>query len=332
MSKTYTVRSGQNLYDVALTLYGSIEGIFDLLISNDDISLNSQLSHGQVLNYNEEFMIEQSLPDWFNSHDVIVKNGCHYLENIDMKSVIADFVDTQNAAVAKLFKTGQMSVNYDITDESAAKKNTFWEDFDGNAIMLPTADTQAVAEKGILVSDDGKWSNIGISDDILSMGDLKDRVKAAIGVELDMDALSKSALTVNLISMFTAGMILKPIVSYDEETFFSMLATPKIIVHQSGMDAAFGLQIEANRLVAVDWGDGSDLEYCWYAQARQDMSHKYNDYEKHVIKIYGNAEFVNLDFTNLNGVYTPMENIYIEKKFVTPYPEAESVNRLLIIK
>ena len=31
----YKVRSGQNIYDVALTLYGSVEGIFDLLVSNE---------------------------------------------------------------------------------------------------------------------------------------------------------------------------------------------------------------------------------------------------------------------------------------------------------
>ena len=34
--RTYTVRTGQNIFDVALTLYGSIEGVFDLLVSNPE--------------------------------------------------------------------------------------------------------------------------------------------------------------------------------------------------------------------------------------------------------------------------------------------------------
>ena len=40
----YKVRNGQNIYDVALTLYGSIEGIFDLLISNEWLNMETQLS------------------------------------------------------------------------------------------------------------------------------------------------------------------------------------------------------------------------------------------------------------------------------------------------
>ena len=330
MSKTYTVRSGQNLYDVALELYGSIEGIFDLLISNDDVSLDSVLTRGKELSYNEEFMIEQSLPEWFKSNNVIVKNGYHYLESIDMQSVFLDFVNASNTYVAKLIKTGQMSVDYNAMEPLISKRNNPWLEDEYNENGNVVVDNKV--DKGIVSSDDGLWGNINISDDILKMSDLKERVKNAIGVELDMDRLSDYALRVNLISMFEAGMILKPIVSYDEQTFFSFLATPKIIIHQSGMDTAIGLHVAANRLVAVDWGDGSNLEYCWYKQSRQDLSHKYNDYEQHIIKIYGTTDFVNLDFSKLNGVYTPMENIYIEKRFITPYPEAENVNRLFIIK
>ena len=47
----YTVKSGQNLYDIALAIYGSIEGVFDLLMSNPDISYETVFSKGAVLNY-----------------------------------------------------------------------------------------------------------------------------------------------------------------------------------------------------------------------------------------------------------------------------------------
>ena len=40
----YTVRSGQNIFDVSLTIYGTVEGIFDLLISNDWLNMETKLS------------------------------------------------------------------------------------------------------------------------------------------------------------------------------------------------------------------------------------------------------------------------------------------------
>ncbi|MCS2956861.1 hypothetical protein NXX53_06170 [Bacteroides salyersiae] len=39
----YTVITGQNLYDIALHIYGSIEGIVDLLMNNPDLSLCDNL-------------------------------------------------------------------------------------------------------------------------------------------------------------------------------------------------------------------------------------------------------------------------------------------------
>mgnify|MGYP003254322819 CR=1 FL=1 len=47
----YRVITGQNIYDVALHLYGSIEGIVDLLINNPGLSLETELRTGQELTY-----------------------------------------------------------------------------------------------------------------------------------------------------------------------------------------------------------------------------------------------------------------------------------------
>ena len=47
----YTVTEGQNLYDVALHLTGSIEGIVDLLICNPALSLADTLRSGDELFY-----------------------------------------------------------------------------------------------------------------------------------------------------------------------------------------------------------------------------------------------------------------------------------------
>ena len=40
---SYRVVTGQNIYDVALHLYGSVEGIVDLLVNNPALSLETVL-------------------------------------------------------------------------------------------------------------------------------------------------------------------------------------------------------------------------------------------------------------------------------------------------
>lgn len=49
----YRVITGQNIYDVALHLYGSIDGIVDLLINNPGLSLETELRTGQELTYTD---------------------------------------------------------------------------------------------------------------------------------------------------------------------------------------------------------------------------------------------------------------------------------------
>ena len=53
----YRVVAGQNIYDVALYLYGSIEGVVDLLINNPDLSFATTLTAGRELVYTDDFVI-----------------------------------------------------------------------------------------------------------------------------------------------------------------------------------------------------------------------------------------------------------------------------------
>ena len=95
MSKSkYTVRTGENIYDVALTLYGSIEGIFDLLVSNDNLSMDTRLQKGDVLYYHDEFVINDDVVNWIEEKGLHVKNGDHQddedtiQKNADMKIIV----------------------------------------------------------------------------------------------------------------------------------------------------------------------------------------------------------------------------------------------------
>lgn len=78
--KEYTVKYGQNIFDIALQLTGSVEGIYDLIISNPSINVNTELEANQVLLYHEDFIINKELVNYFADNNLIVKNGNPYYE------------------------------------------------------------------------------------------------------------------------------------------------------------------------------------------------------------------------------------------------------------
>ena len=71
----YRVIAGQNLYDVALHLYGSIEGVVDLLVSNHDLSFVTVLSAGREIIYTDGFVIRADVVAYNELHGIVPANG-----------------------------------------------------------------------------------------------------------------------------------------------------------------------------------------------------------------------------------------------------------------
>lgn len=71
----YKVKPNQNIWDVAIHLYGSIEGIFDLLISNEKLSVNDDLVAGMELNYHEYFKVNEGIVSCMEERNLIPANG-----------------------------------------------------------------------------------------------------------------------------------------------------------------------------------------------------------------------------------------------------------------
>ncbi|BFK46679.1 hypothetical protein [Alistipes sp. i18-0019-D1] len=71
----YTVITGQNLYDVALDIYGSIEGITDLLLSNPALSMMSELRAGQVLDYSDGVLIDAETVAYLRREGIVPASG-----------------------------------------------------------------------------------------------------------------------------------------------------------------------------------------------------------------------------------------------------------------
>ena len=71
----YTVTTGQNLYDIATHLYGSIEGIVDLMIQNPKLSLQDKLKSGDVLQYTDDLTINANIIAYNKMHMIIPAAG-----------------------------------------------------------------------------------------------------------------------------------------------------------------------------------------------------------------------------------------------------------------
>lgn len=112
----YTVRSGQNIFDVALTLYGSVEGVFDLLLSNSELTLESKLSYGMVLNYHSEFVINQNIVSWLKNNNVIVKNGEHVFDYPSAETFVKSHIEAHHPEVYE-----------SLSGLSPDEQNMYWE-------------------------------------------------------------------------------------------------------------------------------------------------------------------------------------------------------------
>ena len=103
---TYTVKSGENLYDIALKLFGSVEGIFNLLVCNTDaisetgLSLESTITAGTVLEYTDK-VISQDIVNEILKKGASVKNGEHVFNHYIPEIYINTYVKKFNQELVK---------------------------------------------------------------------------------------------------------------------------------------------------------------------------------------------------------------------------------------
>ena len=71
----YKITVGQNIYDIAMHLYGSIEGIVDLLINNPGLSLDDNLKSGDELEYTDGFTINPDIVAYNQLYNLLPANG-----------------------------------------------------------------------------------------------------------------------------------------------------------------------------------------------------------------------------------------------------------------
>lgn len=101
----YVVKSGENIFDIAMKLYGSIEGIIDLLICNQDVdkhtglSVADTLTPGMVLKYSEDYVINKEIAKFLS--DKNVRNGEHVYRYCDIAKFVKSYVRKYNELLIK---------------------------------------------------------------------------------------------------------------------------------------------------------------------------------------------------------------------------------------
>ena len=115
----YQVSSNQNIFDIALHLYGSIEGIYDLLMSNPWLTMKSEIPKGTILEYHDYFVISPGIVSEINNQQLIPANSERkvYFKKTDAPCVIQLIVPTEAIKIAFVW-SGEGDVIIDWGDNS----------------------------------------------------------------------------------------------------------------------------------------------------------------------------------------------------------------------
>lgn len=115
----YRVTAGQNLYDVALHIYGSIEGIVDLMMCNTDLSLDDNLRVDKELIYSDDFIINADVVAYNEMHGIVPSNGEHHVyPKYFTKPLAAVFSLSPEVLSVKCSVSGVGTVEIDWGDNS----------------------------------------------------------------------------------------------------------------------------------------------------------------------------------------------------------------------
>lgn len=115
----YTVTNGQNIFDIALHLYGSIEGVVDLLMNNTTLSLCDKLKTGDELIYTDNYIINQDTAAYLKSYKITPANGEQniYYKASDKPKIFEIYVENKKTSAGFLI-SGTGSIHVDWGDNS----------------------------------------------------------------------------------------------------------------------------------------------------------------------------------------------------------------------
>lgn len=122
---TYKVKPGQNLFDIAILLYGNIEGIFDLLISNrtftrangaiETLGMATQLATGDILEYHDYYIVNSGIVREIKENGYLPANAERHVYHKSTSEELVMVIAIDDEATSMGFKAagdGQMVVDW----------------------------------------------------------------------------------------------------------------------------------------------------------------------------------------------------------------------------
>lgn len=112
---TYKVLRGQNIYDVAVSLYGSIEGINRLMFLNPDLGLSTDLKAGDEIIYDDNAAIYGTIVDDLRQRKITPVNGertVYYKKVSQTKRMVIMLEQTAELIAFLASGTGVVSVDW----------------------------------------------------------------------------------------------------------------------------------------------------------------------------------------------------------------------------
>lgn len=111
----YIVEGGQNLYDISMHLYGSIEGVTDLLVSNESLSLETKLKAGDELVYSEDYIVSSDIVQYLKNNSIKPNNderNVYYNQPSYSKIAIAILPRTQKSVGVLISGSGIIQIDW----------------------------------------------------------------------------------------------------------------------------------------------------------------------------------------------------------------------------
>lgn len=159
---SYKVIAGQNIYDVALHVYGSVEGITDLLANNESLSLDDDLQAGDVLFYTDGYRINKEVVAYYQTHGITPASGeLHvYPKSFSLPPTVELYL-SHEAISTGFTVSGHGKLEIDWGDNSAAEVVTA----DGNPVRLNHLfDSPVGGKRKVSLYMEGRFQSLNFSE------------------------------------------------------------------------------------------------------------------------------------------------------------------------
>lgn len=115
----YKAIVGQSVYDVALHIYGSLDGLSDLFIQNPELSFANKVKLGQVFNYTDDLFTDKQVITELKANSITPSNGIGKIYPKEAPDTrVMDFICEPKSKVSEIRVNGQGDLYIDWGDNS----------------------------------------------------------------------------------------------------------------------------------------------------------------------------------------------------------------------